>query len=190
MFKVNTTPEIEKLRAKVDPSSHPQLAAGNPSRVVIKQRRRKRKALLSRDELDGRTYLAKLFDQLLGAIIADLGGVDNISTIEFGLAEAHVGARVMLDHLNAKLLSGAAIDHVMVAMHAQCVSGMVKTGARLGLHRRQKPVTSTLGELIKMDQDVMRLKLAREREATLRGGPDATAPSHHNSEVLIEGGGS
>jgi hypothetical protein len=48
----------------------------------------KKHRLLTRDQLDGRTNAAKVFDRLVTNIEADLGGRDQLSTIELALIEA------------------------------------------------------------------------------------------------------
>jgi hypothetical protein len=167
VFKI-TTERIEELRARVNPNTHPTLAMRSgtirPARVV---KRGKKKRLLSRAELDGRCVVAKVFDQLVTAIHADLGGRSELSAIELALVEAFAGAAVTLDHLNTRVLAGAEIDHALITMHAQAISAMVRVDARLGLARRSKPVMSTLGELIRREQEAERERLAREREAVL-----------------------
>jgi hypothetical protein len=55
-----------------------------------------RPQLLTRAELDGRTNAAKLFDKLVVDIENDLGGRDQLSTIERVLVEGFVGAAVTL----------------------------------------------------------------------------------------------
>jgi hypothetical protein len=46
----------------------------------------------------------------------------------------------VLDHLNAKILAGAEIDHALVAMHAAAISAQVRCAAKLGCARRARPV--------------------------------------------------
>jgi hypothetical protein len=104
--------------------------------------RRGRKRLLSRESLDGRTIVAKVFDRLVAAIHSDLGGADQMSAIELALVEAFAGSAVALDNLNTKILTGAEITNAMVAMHAQTVSAMVRVSNRLGTARRAKTVQS------------------------------------------------
>ena len=105
-----------------------------------RQTRAGRNRLLNRESLDGRTIVAKVFDQLVAAIHVDLGGRDQLSAIELALVEAYAGAAVTLDHLNTRILAGAEIDNAMVAMHAQAISAMVRVAAKLGTSRRAKPV--------------------------------------------------
>jgi hypothetical protein len=92
---------------------------------------------LTRDQLDGRTAAAKLFDRLIGEIEVDLGGRDQLSTIERALIEAFVGACVTLHSLNTQLALGQQID---LNQHAVAVSAMVRVASRLGLQRRARPI--------------------------------------------------
>jgi hypothetical protein len=87
-----------------------------------KSRHATRPQLLTRDQLDGRTNAAKVFDRLVLDIEIDLGGHDQLSTIERALVEAFAGACVTLQHLNTQLALGQTID---LAQHAQAVSAMV-----------------------------------------------------------------
>jgi hypothetical protein len=98
----------------------PPRPAGGP----VKQARRRphriaRPQLLTRAELDGRTNAAKTFDRLTRAIEVDLGGRDQLSTIQITLIEAYVGAVITLQHLNTRQALGLPIDF---NQHAQAVS--------------------------------------------------------------------
>jgi hypothetical protein len=97
------------------------------------------KLYLTRDQLDGRTQAAKLFDKLVSEIESDLGGRAALSTIERALVEAFVGAAVCLNSLNAQLALGQPID---LAQHAQAASVLVRIASRLGLSRRAREVLS------------------------------------------------
>jgi hypothetical protein len=112
---------------------------------------RGRKRLLNRESLDGRTIVAKVFDQLVGAIHADLGGRDRLSAIQLSLVEAFAGATVTLDHINTRLLTGAEIDSATVAMHAQSISAMVRVASRLGVERVARDVGPSLGDVLRAD---------------------------------------
>jgi hypothetical protein len=132
----------------------PSLPTACPAESPEKAPRRRphrasRQRLLTRDQLDGRTSAAKLFDRLVVAIEADLGGHDQLSTIECALVEAFAGAAVTLHNLNTRLALGEEIN---LAQHAQAVSAMVRVASRLGLQRRQKVVGElTLGDLLRAD---------------------------------------
>jgi hypothetical protein len=119
-------------------------AASKPARR--RSKRATRPQLLTRDQLDGRTNAAKAFDQLVADIEADLGGHDQLSTIEVALIEAFAGAAVTLQHLNTQLALGQEID---LSQHAQAVSAMVRVASRLGLQRRARDVGPSFGEILR-----------------------------------------
>ncbi len=108
-----------------------------PARLSNRRRRTRagRKRIIDREALDGRTAVAKVYDQLVTAIHNDLGGREQLSTIELALIEGFVGASIVLGDLNARILTGAAIDAATVAMHAQAISAMVRTANKLGTSR-------------------------------------------------------
>jgi hypothetical protein len=110
-----------------------------------RSKRATRPQLLTRDQLDGRTNAAKVFDRLVADIESDLGGSDRLSTIERSLIEGFAGAAVTLQHLNTQLALGQEID---LSQHAQAVSAMVRVASRLGLQRRARDVTPTLSEYL------------------------------------------
>jgi hypothetical protein len=132
----------------------PELATARPLEGVVKRRRwpakashqRTRPQLLTRDQLDGRTNAAKIFDRLVANIEADLGGRDQLSTIEVALVEAFAGAAVTLNNLNTRLALGQPID---LGEHAQCVSAMVRVASRLGLQRRARDVGPSLSDILR-----------------------------------------
>src|SRR5262245_25433849 len=115
-----------------------ELALRSPPDKRRKPHRRTRPQLLTRDQLDGRTNAAKVFDRLVVDIEGDLGGHDQLSTIERALVEAFAGACVTLQHLNTQLALGQTID---LAQHTQAVSAMVRVASRLGVSRRVRDVT-------------------------------------------------
>jgi hypothetical protein len=116
------------------------------SKPVRRRHRAVKPQLLSRTRIDRRSNAAKVFDGLVSAVHADLGGRDQLSAIELALVEAFAGAAVTLDNLNTRLLLGQEID---LSQHAQAVSAMVRVASRLGLQRRAKDVGSSLGEILR-----------------------------------------
>jgi hypothetical protein len=108
-------------------------------------RRRSHKAtkprLLTRETLDQRTSAYKFFDRLIESIETDLGGHNQLSTIQCCLVEAFAGACVSMQNFNAQLALGQPID---LSEHALTISAMVRVASRLGLTRVAKDVTLTL----------------------------------------------
>lgn len=127
--------------------------------------RRGKGRLINRELLDGRTAVARAYDDQVAGIIDDLGGYDQVSEIEAGLVEFYVGAKVIVDHINAQIVAGAEITSALVAMHASATSAQVRCAAKLGTARRPKDTNGkSLGQLAKEDREEQRRLRARERE--------------------------
>jgi hypothetical protein len=91
--------------------------------------------------LDGRSNAAKEFDRIVDGIASDLGGKNNLTTVQSALVEAFAGACVHVNGLNMKLLIGEAID---LADHAMAISALVRVATRLGTGRVPRDVTDPL----------------------------------------------
>jgi hypothetical protein len=163
--------------------SHPAEASEKPLGClpdVQSARRRSKRAtrpqLLTRDQLDGRTNAAKVFDRLVGDIEADLGGRDQLSTIERALVEAFAGAAVTLHNLNTRLALGEQIN---LSEHATAVSAMVRVASRLGLQRRPRDVSPTLGEYLARYEAARPEDAAEGEEGGGEGAAEETPASGH-----------
>ena len=109
----------------------------------------------------------RFFDKTVRDITSDLGGQRQLSRIEIELIRAFAGATTTLQYLNVQVCLGetSAID---LSGYATIASTMLRIGARLGLQRRPRDVT-TLGDLIRADQEVERQRLVREQQALDEG---------------------
>jgi hypothetical protein len=126
--------------------SSPTIAAAvHPGGPPKRKHRRSKAQLLTRRELDSRSNAAKFFDRLVIEVENDLGGRENLSSIERALIEAFAGATVSMNHLNTLLLLGQPIDF---AQHCASVSAMVRVASRLGLQRRSKDVGPSLQDYL------------------------------------------
>jgi hypothetical protein len=94
--------------------------------------------MLTRDELDGRTNAAKLYDRIVIEVERDLGGAESLSAIERSLVQAFAGSTITMHNLNTRLLLGEDIDFMQ---HCASVSAMVRVASRLGLQRRAKQIS-------------------------------------------------
>src|SRR5436305_6440762 len=76
------------------PAVRPVLALTQPEDGQTKRRphRATQPQLLTRSSIDGRTNAARASDRLVADIHAELGGRDQLSTIELALVEAFCGA--------------------------------------------------------------------------------------------------
>jgi hypothetical protein len=116
--------------------------------------------LISRSQIDGRTYAAKVFAKIADDVTADLGGRDQLSAVEATLVESFAGIAVMLDDFNLRTLLGEKADPYA---YCQISSTLVRVASRLGLQRRARDVSSpTLGDLLRADADAQQQSEAAE----------------------------
>ena len=106
--------------------------------------------LLTRQNLDGRTKGRKQFDAIAQGIADDLKGSGKLSTIQLHLIETFAGCAIIINAINAKLLSGHAID---VTEHSQAASTLVRLASRLGIHRRMRDVNDLTDHIAKAEAD-------------------------------------
>jgi hypothetical protein len=112
-------------------------------------RRGSKLRLLSREALDGRTVARKQFDAIASGIAKDLGGEDQLSTVQKHLVEAFAGCAVTLNHINAQALLGQPID---IMAYSTAVSTLVRVAAKLGLTRVAREAM-TLREKLELEAD-------------------------------------
>jgi hypothetical protein len=122
--------------------------------------RRVKPQLVKRGDLDGRSNAAKYFDQLVREIETDLGGADQLSTIERSLIEAFVGGRLWIDNFNCRAMAGEQVDVLAFAATANCIA---RLGSRLGVRRRPRNLNPSLAELLADDERVEKLRTKLQR---------------------------
>jgi hypothetical protein len=116
--------------------------------------------LLTAKALDGRTRARKAYDGIVANITSDLGGRDQLNTIDNTFVAAFAGVAVHVGDLNAKLLRG---DHIDLGEHAVVVSSLVRIASRLGVHRRPREVTPSLDHYLRSkrhDADEVKVEAA------------------------------
>ena len=94
--------------------------------------------LLTREALDGRTRARKQFDAIATGIANDLGGEDQLSTVQRHLVEAFAGAAICVHDLNARLLLGQKVDILELST---AISTMVRIASRVGVNRVATDIT-------------------------------------------------
>jgi hypothetical protein len=120
---------------------------------VRSRRRAARPALLTSAQLDGRgntAKIARMFNRLVLDIESDLGGRNQLSTVERALIQGFAGSAVIVHHLNAKLL--VLDEDIDLAAHASAISAMVRIASRLGTQRRAA-ASPTLGQYLRDKQE-------------------------------------
>jgi hypothetical protein len=95
--------------------------------------------------LDGRSATARRFRDLVNAFVADMGGLDRCSEIKLGLIRRLAATTVQAEMLEARMVNGEAID---IAILCTLASTTVRISQRLGLERRARNVTPSLGQYL------------------------------------------
>ncbi len=122
--------------------------------VVVDLKRGKRAKRTPRNlvPLDKATGAARFFDRMVREIENDLGGRPQLSRIEGELIRAFAGAATTLQYLNVQVALGEGSE-VDLAGYATIASTMLRIGSRLGLARRPREVTLTLGQVLRKGAD-------------------------------------
>ena len=105
-----------------------------------KRRSRSIKAIVpTRADLDLRTRAVRHFDNVARGITEDLGGQDQLSTVQRCLVEAFAGIAVHVAGLNARLLAGERVD---ILVHAVAINTLARTATRVGIYRLPREIQS------------------------------------------------
>lgn len=138
----------------------------NGHRRTPSRAKRPRSAVTSGRDLfvggDPNSAWARRFDDLITGHIADLGGADLLSEAQFSLIRRAAAIECELERLDARLSRNEAVDMDAYARVAGHLRRLFET---LGLKRVPRDITpTTLGQLIRQDQEQERARLAQERE--------------------------
>jgi hypothetical protein len=120
--------------------------------VDLKRTKRSKRAPRDLVSLDKATGAARFFDRMVREIENDLGGRRQLSRIEGELIRAFAGAATTLQYLNVQVALGESSD-IDLAGYATIASTMLRIGSRLGLARRPRDVTLTLGQVLRRGAD-------------------------------------
>ncbi len=120
--------------------------------VDLKRTKRSRRAPRDLVPLDKATDAARFFDRMVREIENDLGGRRQLSRIESELIRAFAGAATTLQYLNVQVALGEGSE-IDLGGYATIASTMLRIGSRLGLARRPRDVTLTLGQVLRKGAD-------------------------------------
>ena len=120
--------------------------------VDLKRTKRSKRAPRDLVSLDKATGAARFFDRMVREIENDLGGRRQLSRIEGELIRAFAGAATTLQYLNVQVALGESSD-IDLAGYATIASTLLRIGSRLGLARRPRDVTLTLGQVLRRGAD-------------------------------------
>ena len=131
-----------------------------PTVVNLKTKRRKRASRAL--PLEQATDTARFFGRMARAIENDLGGRRGLTRIETELVHAFCGAAV--NYLNRQIIldEGSEVD---LASFATLASTMLRIGARLGLQRRPKDVTTLTDYLASLKETDAKAEVAHDNAA-------------------------
>jgi hypothetical protein len=101
--------------------------------------------LLSLADLDGRTAAARRARDLVAGIEADLGGGDRLSVAERQLVQRAAVLGAIIESQEVAWLAGRQVD---VAEHLAAINAQRRVLATIGLQRRNRDVTPSLGEYL------------------------------------------
>jgi hypothetical protein len=97
------------------------------------------------EALDNRTYAARKAFDIMGALLSDLGGLENTSAAEQQLVQRASVLAARIEDAECRWLEGADIN---VNEHLAAVNCQRRVLEVLGLKRRARDVTS-LGEILR-----------------------------------------
>jgi hypothetical protein len=104
--------------------------------------------LLDLDHLDERSRAFKTATGIKSAVISNLGGPDNVSTLESLLA-GHAGlSAALVEHGYTAWLSG---QQVSLTELATCQNAFLRICAALGVQRRAKDISKSIESYLKED---------------------------------------
>ena len=133
-----------------------------PTVVNLKTKRRKRASRAL--PLEQATDTARFFGRMARAIENDLGGRRGLTRIEMELVHAFCGAATAVNYLNRQIIldEGSEVD---LASFATLASTMLRIGARLGLQRRPKDVTTLADYLASLKETDVKAEVAHDDAA-------------------------
>jgi hypothetical protein len=97
-------------------------------------------------DTDGRLRVARRFRDIAAAILVDQGGVDVCSESHRQLIRRFSAACVLAEELEGRLARGEEID---VERHALLCSTLTRLAQRIGIDRRAKNITPSLGDYLR-----------------------------------------
>ena len=119
------------------------LETGDDNGEDTERRYKSRTRLLSLDDLDRRTRAFQVAHDTKHSIVSDLGGEDQLSTLELIQAEnAAIDAAILRD-LQVRWLHGEGVEAATLATLENTFN---RTAAALGTKRRTREVTPSLDE--------------------------------------------
>ena len=102
--------------------------------------------------VDGRSSWTRRAKQFIDAHLSDLGGIDNTSAAERSLVRRCATLSVELERLEGKFALAGKADPADLDLYIRASGNLRRILESLGLQRRTKDVTPSLGDLLRADQ--------------------------------------
>jgi hypothetical protein len=140
-----------RSQAKINHNTN--LASDGPAADRSKSRQRSRvtngTALLP--GVDGRSAWIRRCKDIMTAHVSDLGGDDNISAAERSIIRRASVMTVELERLEAKFAAAGEANDRDLDLYIRAAGNLRRLLEALGLQRRPRDVTPTLGEILRED---------------------------------------
>jgi hypothetical protein len=107
--------------------------------------------------IDGRSATARRYRDIAAAIIADQGGLPQMSEARMQLARRFAAQAVMAEELEARLAMG---EPIKTEEHALISSTLVRLASRLGIERRVRKIVPDLGDYLEGRAKAIKLEVA------------------------------
>jgi hypothetical protein len=96
-------------------------------------------------DVDGRSVVARRYRDIIGAVVSDQGGAEHLSESRLQLIRRFSAASVLAEQMEARLARGEQIN---IQEYSLLVSTMVRVAQRIGIERRARNVTPSLGQYL------------------------------------------
>jgi hypothetical protein len=96
-------------------------------------------------DVDGRSVVARRYRDIIGAVVSDPGGAEHLSEARLQLIRRFSAASVLAEQIEARLARGEQIN---IQEYSLLVSTMVRVAQRIGIERRARNVTPSLGQYL------------------------------------------
>ena len=132
---------------EIDPTNVPQPTS---VRSVLKPHVPRNRSRISNQReilpgIDQRLAIARRYRDLVAQIAIDQGGADRCSETRMQLIRRFASGAVLAEELEARLARG---EPVGIAEHALLSSTLVRLAQRIGLERRARNVTPSVGQYL------------------------------------------
>jgi len=96
-------------------------------------------------DVDGRSVVARRYRDIIGTVVSDQGGAEHLSEARLQLIRRFSAASVLAEQMEARLARGEEIN---IQEYSLLVSTMVRVAQRIGIERRARNVTPSLGQYL------------------------------------------